>query len=74
MRPAVATYADRPDLAARIDEIANPWPEFIHHANCNRLWHVMSERFPQFQLVVLEEETDRPLGRGQTIPVETATR
>lgn len=69
MRPAVATYADRPDLAARVGEIADPWPEFIHHANCNRLWHVMRERFPQFQLVLYDVETERLLGRGQTIPV-----
>jgi hypothetical protein len=69
MRPEVATYAARPDLAARVGEIADPWPEFIHHANCNRLWHVMRERFPEFQLVLFDAETDRMLGRGQTIPV-----
>jgi hypothetical protein len=69
MRPETATYAARPDLAARVGEIADPWPEFIHHANCNRLWHVMRERFPQFQLVIFDADIDRILGRGQTIPV-----
>ena len=69
MRPQLASYAARPDLAARVGEIADPWPEFIHHANCNRLWHVMKERFPQFQLVLFDAETDRLLGRGQTMPV-----
>jgi hypothetical protein len=69
MRPAIATYATRPDLLDALNDLSDPWPEFIHHANCNRLWHVMRERFPQFQIILYDEETDRPLGRGQTIPV-----
>jgi len=69
MRAEAATYAARPDLAQRVGEIADPWPEFIHHANCNRLWHVMRERFPQFQLVLFDAASDRMLGRGQTMPV-----
>jgi hypothetical protein len=69
MTPATATYATRPDLVDRLDELSDPWPEFIHHANCNRLWHVMAERFPQFQLILYNEDEDRPLGRGQTMPV-----
>jgi len=69
MRPATATYATRPDILDALNDLSDPWPEFIHHANCNRLWHVMRERFPQFQIILYDEETDRPLGRGQTIPV-----
>jgi hypothetical protein len=69
MRAEAATYAARPDLAARVGEIADPWPEFIHHANCNRLWHVMRERFPQFQVVLFDADSEAMLGRGQTIPV-----
>lgn len=69
MRPEIATYAARPDLGARVREISDPWPEFIHHANCNRLWHVMRERFPEFQLVLFDPAGERILGRGQTIPI-----
>jgi hypothetical protein len=69
VQPAATTYAARPDLVERLDELSDPWPEFIHHANCNRLWHVMRERHPQFQLILYDEENDRPLGRGQTMPV-----
>jgi hypothetical protein len=29
----------------------------------------MRERHPQFQLILYDEENDRPLGRGQTMPV-----
>ena len=28
MQAEAATYAARPDLAARVGEIADPWPEF----------------------------------------------
>jgi hypothetical protein len=69
VRPATTTYAARPGLVDRLGELSDPWPEFIHHANCNRLWHVMRERYPQFQLILYDEENERPLGRGQTIPV-----
>jgi GNAT superfamily N-acetyltransferase len=69
VQPAATTYAARPDLVERLEELSDPWPEFIHHANCNRLWHVMRERHPQFQLILYDEENDRPLGRGQTMPV-----
>jgi len=69
VQPATTTYAACPDLVERLDELSDPWPEFIHHANCNRLWHVMRERYPQFQLILYDEENERPLGRGATMPV-----
>ena len=69
MTPATTTYRERPDLIDRLEEISDPWPEFIHHANCNRLWHVMRERFPQFQVILYDEDSGRPLGRAQTMPV-----
>jgi hypothetical protein len=69
VKPATTTYTARPDLVERLVDLSDPWPEFIHHANCNRLWHVMRERYPQFQLILYDEENERPLGRGQTMPV-----
>ena len=64
----VASYAERPDLAARTDEIEDVWAEFIHHANLNRHWHRLREDYPDHQLVLYDEETDTVLGRGQTLP------
>ena len=64
----VASYAERPDLAARTDEIEDVWAEFIHHANLNRHWHRLRDDYPDHQLVLYDEETDTMLGRGQTLP------
>jgi hypothetical protein len=64
----VASYEQRPDLAARLDEVEDVWPEFIHHAQCNRCWPLLSKNFPQFQLVCYDEEADAVIGKGQTVP------
>jgi GNAT superfamily N-acetyltransferase len=64
----VATYAERPDLAARLGELEDVWPEFIHHASLNRHWPRLREEFPDFQLVLYDDETDTVFGRGQTVP------
>jgi GNAT superfamily N-acetyltransferase len=64
----VAPYTERPDLAARLDELEDVWPEFIHHAQLNRNWPRLREDFPDFQLVLYDEETDTIMGRGQTVP------
>jgi GNAT superfamily N-acetyltransferase len=46
------------------------WPEFIHHteATFNALWRRVRREFPEFQLVLYDDETDTLVGRGQTIP------
>jgi hypothetical protein len=66
----VATYAERPDLASRTGEIADVWPEFLHHSveSFNVLWRRVWREFPDFQIVLYDEETDTLVGRGQTIP------
>jgi hypothetical protein len=64
----VASYAERPDLAERTGEIADVWPEFVHHARLNRHWHRLLEDFPGFQLVLYDEEADVLLGRGHSVP------
>ena len=64
----IATYAERPDLAERLDELEDVWPEFIHYARFNRHWRFLSQDFPEFQLVLYDDETDTIMGKGQTIP------
>lgn len=64
----VASYADRPDLAERTEEVGNVWPEFVHHARLNRHWHRLREDFLDFQLVLYDDEADVVLGRGHSIP------
>ena len=63
-------YSERPDLVERLHEIADVWPEFLHHseATFNALWRRVRREFPEFQLVLYDEEADTVVGRGQTIP------
>jgi hypothetical protein len=66
----VFTVAERPDLAERREEIADPWPEFIHHDDVvRRWWPLLDERFPDLQLVLYDDEADAVVGEGHTIPV-----
>ena len=64
----VVPYPERPDLVARLDEVEDVWPEFIHHAGLNRHWHRLREDYPEFQLVLYDDEVDRVAGRGQSLP------
>ena len=65
----VFSYAERPDLSDRVEEISDPWPEFIHHADVTVLhWHKLREELPELQLVLYDDEADAVVGRGQTIP------
>lgn len=69
----VVTYAERPDLVARIDEIGDVFPEFIHHADVTDLhWVRLREEFPELQVLLYDDERDRLVGRGQTIPASTS--
>ena len=66
----VVPYSQRPDLVERLGEVENVWPEFLHHtdATFNALWSRVRREFPDFQLVLYDEDTDSLVGRGQTIP------
>jgi hypothetical protein len=66
----VCTDAERPDLFERLDQVGDPWPEFIHHDPVViERWPLLHERFPDFQLILYDAETDAVLGRGCTIPL-----
>jgi GNAT superfamily N-acetyltransferase len=66
----VVPYSRRPDLVERLGEVEDVWPEFIHHTGetFNTLWSRVRREFPDFQLVLYDDETDTLVGRGQTIP------
>jgi GNAT superfamily N-acetyltransferase len=66
----VTPYSDRPDLVERLGEVEDVWPEFLHHtdATFNALWGRVRREFPEFQLVLYDDDTDSVVGRGQTIP------
>jgi len=70
MPAQIFTDSERPDLYDRLDELADPWPEFIHHDEVViERWPLLHERLPDFQLILHDSETDTVLGRGCTIPV-----
>jgi len=70
MSAQVHTLAERPDLGSRLDEIGDPWPEFIHHNSVvNRLWPRLYEDLAEYQLALVDEETGAVIGKGCTIPV-----
>ena len=71
MAPRIVTIAERPDLDERLGEVADPWPEFIHHDDTvNSFWPELYVDFREFQLALVDEETDEVLGKGCTLPVE----
>src|ERR1700687_4582004 len=66
----VATFAERPDLAARLGELEDAFPEFMQHGDVTtRYWPTFaSGRFPELQLVLYDEAAGTILGKGQTTP------
>ena len=67
----VYTHAERPELRQRWSELVAPaWPEFALHGDvCNRYWSCLTERFPDGQFYLCDEESDTVLGVGNTVPV-----
>jgi GNAT superfamily N-acetyltransferase len=71
MAPVIVTIAERPDLEPRLAEVADPWPEFLHHdETVNARWDELYSRWPEFQLARVEED-GALLGKGCTMPVES---
>lgn len=70
MLAQIFTLGERPELEQRLDEVADPWPEFIHHDQVlNARWDDLYTRWPEFQLVLVDTETEEVLGKGNTMPV-----
>jgi len=69
----VFTYAERPDLADRGDEVGDVFPEFLYHGDVTNLhWGRLREDLPELQLVLYDEERDAVVGRGHTVPARVA--
>ncbi|WP_040709142.1 hypothetical protein [Nocardiopsis potens] len=63
------TLAERPDLAAALDRPdLNPGPEFVRHDDvAERLWDRLETRFPEYQVMLLDE--GRVVARGASVPL-----
>ena len=67
------TYAERPDLAARTGEVEDTFAPFLGHGEVAlRHWHKLRPDFPELQLVLWDEERDRVVGHGRTLPARAA--
>jgi GNAT superfamily N-acetyltransferase len=67
------TYAERPDLAARTGEIEDTFAPFLGHGEVAlRHWHKLRPDFPEFQLVLWDDEQDVVVGHARTLPTRAA--
>jgi GNAT superfamily N-acetyltransferase len=69
----VFTYAERPDLAARTGEIEDTFAAFLAHGEVlGKYWHLLRPDFPEFQLVLWDDERDVVVGHARTLPARAA--
>ena len=66
----VFTFAERPDLAERTDELLEAFLEYMGHGKVLVAhWDKLARRSsPSCQLVLWDEERDAVVGYGRTIP------
>ena len=65
------TARDVPDLLSLQDEVVEAvWPRFLLHTPVGaRLWNRLFTEFPDYQLALIEEGTDRVLAAANSIPL-----
>jgi GNAT superfamily N-acetyltransferase len=65
----VFTFAERPDLAERTDEVPEAFPEYMGHGEVLVAhWDKLRTQLPELQLVLWDEEREAVVGYGRTIP------
>lgn len=67
----VVTLAERPELKEVVlAEQGAAWPEFMmHEPVSSRYWHQLLVEWPQFQMLLWDEEKGRIAAAGHTIPL-----
>lgn len=66
------SLAERPDLAERIRPVSKEvWPPFVLHDNV-AMQHApaLRDKYPEFQLVVIDPDSDTVLGTAHSVPFE----
>jgi GNAT superfamily N-acetyltransferase len=68
----VVTAAERPDLWGRASQegfLDRVWPEYNHHGNDSpATFRALVPRYGDFQVLFIDQRTDRIIARGRTIP------
>ena len=63
------SYAERPELLGRRDELGAVWDEFMYHDAVSDVhWNRQYEEFPDLQLFLLGED-DRLLAESNAVPI-----
>jgi GNAT superfamily N-acetyltransferase len=69
----VFTYAERPDLAERTGEVEDTFARFLAYGEVpGKYWHLLRPDFPEFQLVLWDDERDVVVGHARTLPTRAA--
>ncbi|MBD3401547.1 GNAT family N-acetyltransferase [candidate division GN15 bacterium] len=70
----IITLAERPDLVDAAQYLADAaWPEFMMHDRLvNRYWMRLYEEFPEYQFVLMDDQSERVLAMGNTVPLACA--
>ena len=69
----VFTFAERPDLAERTEEVPAAFPEYMGHGEVLvEHWVKLRQQLPELQLVLWDDERDAVVGYGRTIPAREA--
>ena len=71
MSLSFATAAERPDLLERKGDLRTAWPEFmLQDPVSNPIWHLLYERFGEFQFLLFDDATGELAAEGNSIPVD----
>jgi hypothetical protein len=66
----IVTHREDPALLDRLGNLSEQvWPEYNRHGDVmNRYWGRLYEDFPEFQFILVDEESGEALAEGHTIP------
>ncbi|MEX0790742.1 MAG: hypothetical protein WD178_08220, partial [Actinomycetota bacterium] len=66
----VIPHSEEPELTSRFDQLfPSVWPEFNSHGDIlEPSWGRLSEDFPDFQFVLINDRTNALLARGNSLP------
>lgn len=70
MIPELVTFAERPELWERIEDLtARVWPEYNRHGDVlGHYWGRLYDEFAEFQFVLYDSDEDEVLCEGHAIP------
>lgn len=73
MEYKIVTAEERPELEEkRYEIVSKAWPEFMtQDPILNEQWHLIDEAYPEYQLYLMDPNTDKMLALGNCMPLPT---